>query len=202
MKNKLLIIMGALIFTLFIKQISAYAFFGDEFNLSPEEAKKSMEEDRKWRAWLKKYIKDVLYVGMSENEFVKLFTKDESWTDSESPYIISQNKNRYVFMGLNKNKFRVTFKNGLLEKLEEYGWEKFILCYNDVSTFLKGYNDRYATAFYDGMSEEEFLKLYSGSILVHKKDWYVVQERDGRKFQLKFKNGYLIGMAGEKAPWE
>jgi hypothetical protein len=140
MKNKFLIIMGALMFTVFTKQISGYAFFGDEYNLSSEDAKKSIEEDRKWSTWVEKYIENVLYVGMPESEFVKLFTKDESWTDHEKPYIISHKDNRYVFLGINKNKFRATFKNSSLEKLEHYGWNKFILCYTDVSIFLKGYS--------------------------------------------------------------
>ncbi len=103
---------------------------------------------------------------------------------------------------MNKNKFRVTFKNGLLEKLEQYGWEKFILHYSEVNSFLKGYDEQYATGFYNGMPEEEFLKVYSGAILDHKRDWYNIKEKDGRKFQVKFYNGYLMGVAGERAPWE
>lgn len=190
---------------LFAKQISGFAFFGDEYNSNPEEAKKSMEEDSRWSEWIKKYIKDVLYVKMPEDEFVKLFTKDASWVDSQRPYIISHKNNWYVFIGMNKTKFRVTLKNGFLDKLEEYGLEKFIYCYGDISSYLKGHSDRYATAFYDGMPEEEFLRLYSGSagsILAHKKSWYNIQEKDGRKFQLEFYNGYLVGIAGERAPWK
>lgn len=205
MKNKFLIIMGALMMILFTKQISGFAFFGDEYNPNSEEVKKSIKEDRKWSAWLEKYIKSVLYVRMPEDEFVRLFTKEESWVDLERPYIISRKNNTYVFIGINKNKFRAIFKESSLTKLELYGLEKFPMLfphYMDVSPFLKGYSDRFATAFYDGMPEEEFLKVYSGSILAHKKDWYVVQEKDGRKFQLKFSNGYLNGIAGEKAPWE
>lgn len=201
-KSKVFIITGAVMLILFGQQISGYAFYWDENNL--ENLKKANEEDKKWSVWLKIYIKDVLSVGMPEEEFVRLFTKDESWDDPERPYITSQKNNRYVFVGINKNRFRVTFKKGLLEKLELYGLEKFPMLfphYMDVCTFLKGYNDRYATAFYDGMLEEEFLKVYSGSILAHKNDWYVVKEKDGRKFKLTFKNGYLIGKAGESAHW-
>lgn len=172
-----------------------FAWFGNEYSV--EAGKKAMEEDEKWSNWLKKYIEDVLYVGMPVDKFIKLFTKDEGWTDPERPYIISHNKNRYIFIGINKTKFRVSFKNGLLEKLEQYGWEKFILHYTDASIYLKGYNNPYAHTFYSGMPEEEFLKIYSGAILVHKKNWYIIKEKNGLKWKVIFENGYLSGSGGE-----
>ncbi len=183
---------------LMCSNLPKYAFGGD-FN--PSRLEKLNEEDRKWSGWLKKYIKDVLYVGMPVDKFVRLFTKDESWSDSESPYIISQKDNKYIISGINKNKFRATFKDGALERLELYGLEKFPMLfphYMDVSTFLKGYKSPYAHVFYDGMPEEEFLKVYSDAILVHKNDWYIIKETNGHKWKVIFKDGYLIGYGGEK----
>lgn len=138
-KIKVFIAIGAVMLILLGDHTFGCAFFGDEYNPNPEEAKKSMEEDKKWNAWIEKYIENVLYVGMPEDEFVRLFTKYESWVDQERPYIISRKNNRYTFLGINDNKFRVTFKNQLLDKLEHYGLNKFILCYTDVSIFLRGY---------------------------------------------------------------
>lgn len=164
--------------------------FGDKFS---SEGVEDIKKDKQWSEWLYKYIKNVLYVDMPTDEFVRLFTKDASWSDSERPYIISHKDNKYIVAGVNGTKFRLTFNNGLLEKLEEYGWEKFIPHYGDISIYLKGYKNNYDQGFYDGMPEQEFLTMFSGSILSHSKDRYVVVGKNGKKYQVIFKNGYLNG---------
>ena len=170
--------------------------FGGEF--SPERLDKIHEEDERWTDWLNKYIKGVLYVGMPVDEFVRLFTKDESWADPERPYIISHDDNRYIITGRKGIRYRLTFKDSLLEKLEQYAWEKIPVVtahYADFTFLLKGDKSTNAPSFYDGMSEKEFLKIFSSSILSHSKDRYVVIGKNGWKYRVTFSSeGYLIGI--------
>ena len=73
----------------------------------------------------KKYIYDVLYVGMPEEEFVKKFTKDSSYEETARPCIFKKEGNAYYVTFPNypylKGKYmmrRITFKNGNLTKCE------------------------------------------------------------------------------------
>lgn len=169
--------------------------FGGEF--SPGRLDKIHEEDKRWTDWINKYLKGVLYVGMPVDEFVRIFTKDNSWIDSEKPYIISHKDNIYIIVGRKEMKYRVTFKDGLLEKLEQHTWEKIPVVtahYADFTFLLKGYKSTNAPGFYDGMPEDEFLQTSSGSITSQSGGRYVVIGRNGRKYRVTFTNGFLSGM--------
>ena len=102
--------------------------------------KDSMFEDN----WLAKYFYNILYVGMPEEEFVKLFTKNIDWTDTERPYIKKHYKNYYIVSGLNTSYVpdcRIVFQNGFLVKYESFGWGKVPLLdsgYTDYTYLLKG----------------------------------------------------------------
>lgn len=164
--------------------------FGAEFNL--EENGRIQQEDKKWSSWLNKYVKSVLYIGMPEGKFASLFTKDIFWSDSDRPHIIHHKNDKYIIMGLKSRKYRVTFKNGLLLKLEEYGWEKIPLLtanYRDVSDLLKGYE--ISEGLYKGMPEDEFLRNFSHEILSKFKNGYVVVTKKGEKYGVEFINGFL-----------
>lgn len=164
---------------------------------SPERIDKMHEEDKKWSNWFEKYIKSVLYVGMPEDEFVRLFTKDKSWVDSQRPYIIKHKGSEYIVLALNGVKHRVSFTDGKLDQFETLGYEKIPIIGStswDYTSSLRGYKAKNAPGFYDGMSEDEFLATFSGSILSHSENRYVVTGKNGRKYRVTFKDGYLIGM--------
>lgn len=149
--------------------------------------------------WLEKYIRNVLYVGMPEEEFVKLFTKTSDWTDPKRPYIKKHVKNYYIVSGLNTSYVgdcRITFSNGLLVKYERFGWGKIPIIdsgYTDLTDLLKGYKAN-GPGFYNAMPEGEFLTTFSGSILSHSENRYVVTGKNGRKYRVSFTNGFLAGM--------
>lgn len=100
----------------------------------------SMYEDN----WLAKYFYNVLYVGMSEEDFVKLFTKNSDWSDPDRPYIKKHYDNYYIASGLNTSYVpdcRIVFRNGFLFKYESFGWGKIPLLdsgYTDYTYLLKG----------------------------------------------------------------
>lgn len=198
-KNYAFKIMETLMFLILACSSIGCIAFGSE--LSPKRMEEANEEDVKWQDWVAKYIKDVLYFRMPVDEFVRLFTKDASWTEPEKPYIISHDGNQYIIIGRKQIKYRVTFKDGLLEKLEQYVRNVIPLvplpvgCYADFSHLLKGYKSPNASGFYDGMSEEEFLQVFSDAILSHSKNSYVIVGKNGRKYRITFSSkGYLIGM--------
>lgn len=170
--------------------------FGGEF--SSERLDKIHEEDKSWSEWLDKYIRNVIYVGMPVNEFVKLFTKSEPWPDLERPYILSHKDNSYIFVGRKGIRYKVTFRDGLLEKLEQYTWEKIPLItahYKDFSHLLRGYKPVNSPGFYDEMTENEFLSIFANSILSHSKNRYVVVGKNGWKYRITFsEEGFLIGI--------
>ena len=78
----------------------------------------------------KKYLTGILSVGMSEEDFVKHFTWDKSFEGTVKPYITEHKKDVYyikipftkilnrTFQSVNRDKERITFKNGLLVKYE------------------------------------------------------------------------------------
>ena len=164
-------------------------------NLITEDIQDPMYEDN----WLEQYFNDVLYVGMPEEEFVMLFTKTLDWADSKRPYITKHIKNYYIVSGLNTSYVgdcRITFSNGLLIKYERFGWGKIPIIdsgYTDLTDFLKGYKAN-GPGFYNAMREDEFLKTFSGSILSHSENYYIATGKNGRKYKVTFKDGYLIGM--------
>lgn len=160
---------------------------------SPERIDKIDEEDRKREVWYEKYIEDVLFIGMFEEEFARLFAKNENWNDSQRPYITDHKKNIYFVIGLKGEKYRITFENGLLAKFEIFGWEKipFITAtYRDYTHLLRGYKYR-GSGFYKGMSEGTFLKKFSNQIILRLKNGYVVLMVDGHKYGAEFTDGIL-----------
>lgn len=164
---------------------------------SPERIDKMHEEDKKWSNWFEKYIKSVLYLGMPEYEFVRLFTKDKSWIDSQRPYIIKHRGSNYIVLALNGVKHRVLFTDGKLYKFETLGYEKIPIIGPaswDYTSSLRGYKAENAPGFYDGMPEDEFLKTFYDSILSHSENSYVVTGKNGRKYRVSFTNGFLSGM--------
>ena len=87
--------------------------------ISPQDRAIDDRKDRLWRG----YTFNVLYVGMPEEEFVRLFSNQAG--SGERPYTIEQSNHRYVFLefpALSKtDKARVTFENGRLVKYERFG---------------------------------------------------------------------------------
>jgi len=159
---------------------------------SPERIDKMHEEDKKWSNWFEKYIKSVLYVGMPEDEFVRLFTKDKSWIDSQRPYIIKHKGSEYIVLALNRVKHRVSFTDGKLDKFETLGYEKIPIIGStswDYTSLLRGY--KISEGLYKGMSEQEFLQNFSDSILSKFKNGYVILINDGKKYGIEFTNGIL-----------
>ena len=99
----------------------------------------------------KKYITDILYVGMPEEEFVKCFTWDESFEGTVKPYITAHKKDVYyikvpftkilnrTFQSVARDKDRITFKDGLLVKCETQYRAEFpfmFLVYRDYTYLL------------------------------------------------------------------
>jgi hypothetical protein len=151
------------------------------------------EENRKWNVWFNKYIKSVLYIGMPEDEFIRLFTKNSSWNEPERPYIIRYKDSSYIIIGPSGTKHRITFLNGTLYKFETLGYEKIPIIGStswDYTFLLKGY--RISEDLYIGMSEDEFLQNFSSSILLKfKNGGYVIVTKDGKKYGIEFTDGVL-----------
>lgn len=156
-----------------------------------------------------KYIYDVIYIGMPQDDFEKIFIRKEEFEGTMKPYIVKKNNDVYYlyepgfdFMKkklrsnlANTGKSRIKFEDSRLVKYEVQYWGKppFVyLVYSDATHNLKGFVKE-DTGFYDGMAEEDFLKVFSGKILSHKKDKYVFWGKDGRKYRVVFYEGYLIG---------
>lgn len=164
--------------------------FGSDF--SPGRLGKANEEDANWKNWLDKYIRGVLYIGMPVNEFLKNFTKDGSWTDSERPYIIGNEDNNYIIVGRKNLKYKVIFKDNLLEKLEQYTYDKIPIVtahYENVPFYLKG--EKIIDGLYQGMSEEDFLNTFSDKILMKFEKGYLISTNDKHKLGIKFTNSIL-----------
>lgn len=135
-----------------------------------------------------------LYVGMPESDFVKLYDENNNLKDESKPRIVEHQNNQY-YLQFKDGKARVTFEVGKLSKLEVLRRDEppfAFLVYSDATHSLKGFVDD--KGFYDGMSEKEFLREFSGSILKHSHDMYVFLGKNGKKYRVKFYNGYLIGM--------
>lgn len=192
-------VMEILMLVVLVCGFMASCTFGGE--LSSKRSTEVNEEYTKWQDWVDKYIKNVLYFKMPVDEFVRLFTKNNSWVEPERPYIVSHDENNYVIIGRKNIKYRVIFKGGLLDKLEQYTWDVLpivpipVTTYKDFSHLLKGYKSPNAPGFYDSMPEEEFLKVFSGEVLSHSKNSYVIVGKNGRKYKITFSpKGYLVGM--------
>lgn len=176
----------------------ACSVFEGEF--SPRRIDRLHEEHKRWSDWVKKYIKDVLYVGMPEDEFVRLFTKDESWGDAEKPYIINHKDNEYIIVGRKEIRYKVTFKNGLLAKLKQRTWEKIPVVttqYKDFTFLLKGH--KYTDGLYKGMPEDEFFKKFSHKIVSKfergNENGYILLLKHGNRLEVCFKDKVLIDVS-------
>lgn len=177
------------IFTL-INIISCTAM--EEYKM--KEIDRQFQQTKKEDEWWEKYIRHPVYVGMTETEFVNLFERKEANGDTDRPHIINKKGNSYIVVGLDgKEKYRFTFADGLLLKYEQFGLGQNPFGYSDSSFLLRGF-EADGPGFYSAMTEDEFLQTFSGSILSHSKDYYIVTGKNGRKYKIKFKNGYLIGM--------
>ena len=102
--------------------------------ISPIDRAKSDEQSRLWRV----YVYDVLYVGMPEEEFVRLFTRSGSAFDH--PYIVAQSDHQYVFLeypSQEHDKARVTFQGGRLIKYERYGLGTNPWGYSNATALLR-----------------------------------------------------------------
>ena len=159
----------------------------------------------------KKYIQNVIYVGMPEKDFVKLFTNHHEFQRSLRPYIVEYKNNTYYIYQpeydflkrelkqtniANTGKSRIKFDKGRLAKYEMQYWDKppfVFLVYSDQTNTLRGFTAE-DKGFYDGMPEKEFLKFFSGSILRHKRDWYIFWGKNRKKYRITFYNGYLTGV--------
>ncbi len=153
-----------------------------------------------------KYIYDVLYVGMPKEEFVDKFTKNVSYEGTARPYIFNKEKDVYCitfpdlpYLRTEINLInRITFKEGKLIKYEirHMNEPPFMWCsYSDYTDTLKGFVD--VSGFYRGMSEEEFLKVFSDKIIRHSEDQYIFIANNGKKYLIRFENGKLCGIGLE-----
>ena len=156
-----------------------------------------------------KYIYNIAYVGMTEKEFLNFFTWSKEFEGTLRPYIVKHIKDTYYlnepvynFMRKelhwsnisNTDTSRIKIKNGRLVKYEVQYWDKppfVFLVYSDNTNLLRGYVDD--RGFYNAMSESDFLREFSGSLLSHKGDKYVFICKNGKKYRAIFYNGYLIG---------
>lgn len=159
---------------------------------SPQRIDKLHEADTKRNLWFEKYIESILFVGMPEDEFVKLFTKNDSWNDPQKPYIIKHNTSSYIVLCPDGVKHRITFVDAKLDKFETLGYEKIPIIGStawDYTSLLRGF--KYSDGLTVGMSEEEFLRNFSNAVRSKLKDGYVIQSEDGRKFGVEFNGGVL-----------
>ena len=88
-------------------------------------------------------VREVLYVGMPEEEFLKQFTKSNTWNDPDRPYIIQQSGHTYVFLQApryGQDKGRVTFVTGALVKYEQFGLGENPFGYTDCTFLLQRHN--------------------------------------------------------------
>ncbi len=155
-----------------------------------------------------KYINNVLYIGMPESDFVNLFTKREEQEGSLRPYIIKHKDNvyyiwepEYYFLKKklgstwsNWGRSRISFDKGRLIKYEIQHLEKppFVFpIYTDDTSVIKGFVNKNDKGFDWEISENEFLAKFSGSILKHKRDWYIFWAKDGKKYRVQFLDGTL-----------
>lgn len=152
----------------------------------------------------RKYLYDVLYVRMSEEEFIGKFTKDVSCEGFAKPYIFKKTKNVYYitfpnlpYLRDNMNLIRrITFNDGFLIKMENRYLSKppfMWYVYEDITYVLKGFTD--GLGFYKGMSEEEFSNVFSGRILRHSMNQYIFIANDRNKYQVNFEDGKLYGVS-------
>ncbi|MFH1231475.1 MAG: hypothetical protein V1709_08285 [Planctomycetota bacterium] len=187
-------------FMLITVAYSCIVCFAFEGEFSPKRLDRIHEEDKRWSDWIKRYIKDVLYVGMSEDEFVGLFTRDASWIDSERPYIISHKGNEYIFVGRKKIRYKVTFKDGILARLGQRTWEKIPILtthYADFTFLLKGH--KYTDGLYKGMAEDEFLKNFFHKVVSKFKrgneNGYILLLKHGNKLEVCFEDKTLVDVS-------
>ena len=208
--------MGRVVIILFLFIVSVGVNFinandisnkGTDQELLRDYSQNRLGEDPIWE----KYIYNVIYVGMPEEKFVKLFTWDKEFEGTLRPYILDRKENIYYLLephidfmkkGLgqsniaNTGKTRVEFENGLLIRYEIQYWDKppfIFLVWGDRSAELKGFTN--GLGFYKGMSEEEFLKVFSDRILKHRMNQYVFIAKDGKKYQVNFEDGKLYGLS-------
>lgn len=204
MKDKKIffILAGVQMLMLININLTSFAFNGiGEY--SPEELKKLNEEDEKWNVWLKKYIKEVLYVGMPEDEFVKIFTKDDLWSDPERPYIIKHISGSYYLIGRKGMRYKVTFKNGVLGELAQRTWEKIPIItthYKDFTHLLREY--KYTEGLYKGMPEDEFLKKFFHKVISKferdNENGYILLLKHGNRLEVCFENKILTNVSWEE----
>lgn len=154
-----------------------------------DRANRQMDEGRNNEELWRKNIEAKIYVGMSIDDFKSLF---QDCITKEEENII------YFSEPETGGKSRVTFTDDLLSKYERFGrWYGIYGTgnYADVTFALRGYKNNNAPGFYTGMSENEFLNLFSASILSHSRNHYVVIGKNGAKYRLTFSiEGFLIGV--------
>lgn len=152
----------------------------------------------------KKYLYDVLYVGMPEEEFVSKFTKDLSYEGTARPYIYKKIKNIYyiTFPKLPSLRdisliHRITFKDQKLIKYEYryIGAPPFMFyVYSDDTNYLVWRGQDIPSIRFSGMLESEFVNKISSDdffYIIKKQSYrlgnsYIIQGKDGKKWRLKF----------------
>ena len=116
--------------------LSSCLSFADYERYQMNEIDRGYNRQKSEDEWWTKYIRNVLYIGMLEDEFLEAFKKHEESIDLDRPYISSVKNHRYIVLGLGgKEKYRVTFDNGRLSKYEQFGLGQNPFGYSD-STFL------------------------------------------------------------------
>lgn len=158
----------------------------------------------------RKYLYDVLYVGMPEEEFISKFTKNATYEGTARPYIFKETKNVYYITFPNLPYLRddinlisrITFKDRLLIKMEDRYLSKppfMWYVYGDITNSLmrkEGNNLALPenAAQFDSMYEDEFVnKVASDTFftIINKENRpsgniYIIQGKDGKKWRLKF----------------
>ena len=203
--KRILILLFFFLFS-FLTQIEAkeLQLSEDEAKLLSEYSKRKIGED----PISKKYLIDILYVGMPEEEFVKYFTWDESFEGTVKPHIMKHVKDVYYIrvpfakilnraLGLvSRETEKITFKERKLVKYETQCRPDppftFLLVYHDITSSLEGY--QYSDGLYKGIPEEDFLKKFKDKIhrdSDYKNHWYYVTVASNLVYRVIFENGKL-----------
>jgi len=150
---------------------------------------------------INKYMDNDVYFKMPESDFVKMFTRTDSWSNHEKPYIIKKIKNYYLLkdpstgkFGITQGgKFKVTFKNNQLVKLEISGWYGLPIFRDllDATHQLKLYEIE--DGLYVGMPKNEFLIRFVDRIVGKvSEDYYAIEAKGGGYRTVSFEDDLLI----------
>jgi len=103
-------------------------------------SRKEYDMDMQRNTVYRDYIYNILYIGMSEPDFVRLFTKKDNEIQTNRPFIADHRKNQYIISiltGSFDDRSRLTFEDSKLVKYEEYGRGSNPLGYSNKNHMLQ-----------------------------------------------------------------